>query len=241
MKRFSIVFILLFFCANLSAQESSKPKISIAAKDTSYEDIFKEIEHKSSFRFFYAPAWIKDQKGSKDYINLTAEAILKDLLENSNLNFFIDKQQKVIITQNTIIYDQLPEGYFGVENQTTEEDQVLQPVFIDRQKAAQGPIETVRIGKADQRVRKARFTLSGIIRNAQTNQPINNLAIFVKNKSTGTTTNSRGYYELQLAPGVHLIETQLPGYETVRKSVIIYNDGRLNLTILTRSIPAPVP
>lgn len=233
MKRYVLIFLFCLSGLNLSAQDDAEQRISIETNDKSFEDIFNEIEGSTTYRFFYAKTWIQGQKGSKAYDNMTVRAILLDLLKNSNLNFYIDLRNKVIITQNTIIYDELPEEYFGKSTQTiNQEQEVIRPVFLEKEESTDtGPIATVRIGKADQSSRNSRFTLSGIVRNAQTKQPINNLAIFIKNKRTGTTTNSRGYYELQLTPGTHLIETQLPGFETVRKNVILYNNGRLDLEI----------
>ena len=92
-------------------------------------------------------------------------------------------------------------------------------------------IETIRIGKENKNDTRTEFTLIGNIINTATGDPIANLALVVKGKKIGAVTDSKGFFKLKLPAGINLIETNSQGFETIKKRVVIYNDGRLNFDI----------
>ena len=51
-------------------------------------------------------------------------------------------------------------------------------------------------------------TLSGTVKNSFTGEPIQNLAIVVKNGSTGTSTDAQGFYQIELPTGVSIVPTK---------------------------------
>ncbi|MBX2826747.1 MAG: TonB-dependent receptor, partial [Flavobacteriaceae bacterium] len=92
------------------------------------------------------------------------------------------------------------------------------------------PIETVRIGKETKGSNAQQFSLTGLVLDEE-GKPLPNVTLVVKNAGTGTTTNANGAYRITLRPGVNLVEVRSLGYRNLRKRVIIYNNGSLNLTL----------
>lgn len=227
-----ITFLLLLFTCLLSAQKTQE--ISISFTDATVKDVILEIENKTVYRFYFVEAWLPGKKITGNYSNVPVDEILKKVLENTVINFYF-LGNKVILTNNNIIYDELPEGFFGVPPEVVEENEeekAYNPVFnITDESAEKKEIETIYIGKAERTKNSNRFTLSGIVLSAEDGSPIPNLSISVKNKQIGTVTNDNGFYTLKLPAGVNFIETSSLGNEDVTKRVVIYNDGVLNFKL----------
>ncbi|MDH3323070.1 MAG: TonB-dependent receptor, partial [Flavobacteriaceae bacterium] len=92
-------------------------------------------------------------------------------------------------------------------------------------------IETIRIGKENQHSRRARYTLSGHVKNNKTNEPIPNLVITVLNKNINTVTDFNGYYTLNIPVGENSLELKALGIENLKKKIVIYNDGVYNFNL----------
>lgn len=63
------------------------------------------------------------------------------------------------------------------------------------------------------------FRVSGVVRDSATGQPLAGAAIVIdyRKSLTGTTTDSKGYYSIDLPPGEHLLVARIIGYTPVRK------------------------
>ncbi|WP_460951143.1 carboxypeptidase-like regulatory domain-containing protein [Spirosoma daeguense] len=62
------------------------------------------------------------------------------------------------------------------------------------------------------------FRVSGVVRDSATGQPLAGVAIVIdfRKNITGTNTDSKGYYSIDLAPGEHLLVARLLGYTPAR-------------------------
>lgn len=228
-----IFFCLFIFTAlNLSAQNEKKLNLSFA--DATIKEVLLEVERQTAYRFYFVESWLPEKRVSGKFEDVEVEELLQQLLDNTLLNFYVHKN-RIILTRNNIIYDELPENFFGNETQiaaTPEEEGAYNPVFYEDVEAPeQRNIETITIGRAERSTGKSRLNLSGIVTSAEDGNPIPNLAISVRDREIGTVTDSRGYYSLNLPPGVNIIETRSFGSEDVIKRVVIYNDGQLNLSL----------
>lgn len=76
-----------------------------------------------------------------------------------------------------------------------------------------------------------KHTLSGYVKDAQNGETLIGVTVFIKNTTTGTTTNAYGFYSISLAPGDYLISTSYIGYQTVDKLVNLSKDIELNIDL----------
>ncbi len=232
----AILLFLNFWC--VFAQDNN-PKISLSFQNYSVEDVLKSIEEKINYRFYFVLDWLKGTSVSGSYENASVDEILTDIFNETLINYYIAKDGRVILTKNNIIYDALPDGFFGnttqgtiSENNNEEEESISAPVFFNEATTTQRtPVETIRIGKEDKNSNRKRFTLSGTVKNAVNGAPVPNLALVVQGKKIGTVTDTNGAFRIELPAGLNVIETQSLGFETALKRVIIYNDGRLDVTL----------
>ncbi|MFT5103948.1 MAG: hypothetical protein ACI86C_001609 [Candidatus Latescibacterota bacterium] len=231
-KILTLVCIFTYFIG--SAQET-EPKISINYNEASIAEVLSLIEEKSNYNFYYVPDWLESDPVTGSYEDTAVSVVLNSVLKNTILNFYVLEGNKVILTRNNIIYDTLPEGFFNDKSAAIvldEEETKTNPLFVKEEKSNQNTrIQTVRIGKENRANTRKSFTLSGIAINPNTGESIADLAIAVRGKNLGTTTDLDGRYSIDLPAGLNLIETNSLGNVDVQKKVIIYNDGILNFNL----------
>jgi outer membrane receptor protein involved in Fe transport len=217
--------------------QEKERKVSLEIQNKSTIEILSEIEQRTTFKFYYAEQWLDSTALNKSYRNESVETILTDLFQDTEINFFVTWDDRIILTRNNSIYGELPEGFFAVPGQMEMEAEPQEnvsagPILLGRQK--EGPdkiLETIRIGRERKTNRRGRFTLSGHITNTSTGEPIANLAIVVRKLNIGSVTDNTGFYEIELPSGLNVVETSSMGVESSRRNVIIYDDGRLDFSL----------
>lgn len=238
MQKIQILIAFLFFSFTINAQENSE-KISVNFKDATIKTVVETIEKNTNYKFFFIEDWLvaNDKLFSGNYTNTTINTILDDVLSTSELNYFIDKN-KVILTNNSVIYNKLPDNYFGdtLKNTVTNNKiEIEKPIFykqfdtISKNKKSNDKI--VFIGKQTLKSDKKTFILSGFIKNSKTNEPLSNVFIKVQNKATNTTTNDSGFYTIELSSGVNFLETSYVNHKKSSRKVILYQDGTLDINL----------
>lgn len=229
------IFVFLLISMVISAQEETT--ISASFQELTLQEALIEIESKTSVQFFFVEDWLSDKTTSGNYSNASLEDVLNDLFKETTINYYIMDSNKVILTQNNIIYDQLPQEFFGKtesENQQETNPQVtkrISPIFNTNTEAVGNiPIQTVRIGKESKQDNATNFVLSGII-TGDDGRPLPNVTLVLRDSGTGTTTNDKGEYRMTLQAGVNMIEARSLGFQSLQKRVIIYNNGELNIQL----------
>lgn len=229
--------IILILCFKLAVGQNEAIIISLDLNNNTIVEILNKIENKTPYYFYYDKVWLGDKKITKKFDNIAVENILNDIFENTDINFFISWDNRVILTPFNIIYSDLPKNFFGNQNQVekTTAPQVqdfVSPIFLEKQENDPNlEIETIRIGKESKQLTQTKYKLTGTIRNAKNDIPIANCAISVKKLNIGALTNAEGFYEIDLTIGLNVVEITSLGYEKLIKNIIIYNDGTLDFSM----------
>ncbi|PCJ94936.1 MAG: TonB-dependent receptor [Flavobacteriaceae bacterium] len=233
MKR--IYTIILFFCFYFSVGQNKDEGISLSYENATIKEVLNTIEETTGYHFFYVDAWLGSELVSGNYDNAPINDILESVLKKTIVNFYIMDDDKIVLTRNTIIYDSLPKNYFGSPEDELAIDGGLQeaaPLFYEEESSsAQQNINTVRIGRENRNSNRQKFTISGQAINAKTGEAIQDLAIIVKETNFGTTTDTNGYYEMELSIGRNTIVTKALGFQDTELRAIVFNDGQLNFNL----------
>ncbi|PXY41588.1 TonB-dependent receptor [Flavobacterium cheongpyeongense] len=242
MKKFILALVILF-SFQLSAQNSNE-KISITFKDDTLESALKAIEASTSYKFYFDPTWVGSNKDliTGTYTDIKINELLDKILSKTDLNFIILKN-KVILTLNSTIHDDLPANYFPdapIETTNKGANSTDNPVFYQQYDSLNSYSVTkkasiVFIGKENKNLTKKNFTISGSIKNAETGKPEANIYIKVKNKNISTSSDSYGNYTLQLPIGINVIEIKSLNHKEVTKTLMVYDDGTFDVNINDKS------
>jgi TonB-dependent receptor-like protein/carboxypeptidase-like protein len=242
MKNFIFAFIILF-SFQLSVAQNLNEKISITFKDNTLESALKAIEAKTSYKFYFDPTWVSSNKTliNETYTDIKLDELLDKILNKTDLNFIILKN-KVILTLNSTIHDELPANYFSDAPIETpgNDNNSDNPVFYQQYDSLDNYSITkkasiVFIGKENKEVTKKNFTVSGSVKNAETGKPEANIYIKVRNKNISTSSDSDGYYTLQLPRGINVIEIKSLSHKDVAKTLMVYDDGTFDVNINDKS------
>ncbi len=234
MKHVYILLCILTF--NLCVAQK-QPKIDLQFEKLNIEEILKLIENKTQYKFFFQEKWFEDKKISGNYTNMNITDILNDIFKPTNLNYYIYENNKIILTLNSIISENLPEDYFNIskiKEQKTTLSKTITPHLVLNENNYNTNIsvdETVRIGKENAGSRKRNYKLSGYVTNISSNRPVSNLSIYTSDKKISTQTDESGYYSIILPYGINYIETKALGVTNSKKRIILYNDGTLNINL----------
>jgi len=233
MRITKIVLVLIFSFQSVFSQEKLVD-ITLYFEDVKIENVIQRIEALTDYKFFYISDWLGDSVVSGDYKNVSINKLLNDIFRNTPINFYIDASSNIILTQNNIIHDKLPDDFFVIKEKSTaaesEDKNISNPIFY-KDDALVKDNDIVRIGKENRLSSLKSFVLIGNIINEETNEPISNAAILVKENNTGTTTDKNGDYEIMLKTGINTLEVSALGKGKIEKTVIIYNNGKLNFTL----------
>ena len=234
-----IIAILLIFSFYQVSGQDKTPPITLTFENTEIRDVLNKIEETLDYRFYYIDDWIKDQKITGNYENVPLNTLLEAIFKETVINFYILDNASIILTANNRVYGELPDYFFGDTQRDSiekieeplEEDEINPVFYAVEKKGTSKRGNVVRIGKENRDNTKKAYTLSGYVTNKITGEIIPNLAIVVKGKNTGTTTDSRGFYELKLSAGLNIIETSSLGTQKTQTEVVIYNNGRLDFDL----------
>lgn len=233
-KKYITLLVFFAFQCIIIAQTSGK-RVTLNVQEVSLIQVLEEIEKQTELKFFYVEEWVSGETVTANYQDSSLEEVLEELFDETLVNYFIFDENRVVLTQNNIIYDELPEGFFydpqdKIVQQEIEAD-ALNPVFHSDEPVENRELETISIGKESRYNQGQRFSLRGRVTDTKTGEPISNLSIMVRDKSIGAVTDANGYYELRLPAGPNILQTQALGTEDYEKRVVIFNEGTLNISL----------
>lgn len=228
-----IILLVACFCFHFTnAQIKEDPRVTLSFQNSSKIDVINLLEKETGFQFYFIEDWIDTKPISGNYSNTLLSAVLSTIFEDTFINFYISNDNKVILTQNNLIYDSLPDSFYKKKEEIITESKEVEPVFYEDNVVGKAKtFETIRIGKETKNNSKKFYTLSGYVKNTFTNEPIPNLALLVIGKNINAVTDIDGFYAIKLPPGINYIETKSLGIEAANKKVIIYSDGTLNFDL----------
>ncbi|RYJ52741.1 TonB-dependent receptor [Flavobacterium petrolei] len=243
-KKIYILFILLFI-NEFSFAQKPEDKLSIELKNCSLLTAIETIENSSTYTFYFDPTWINLNKNqiSGNYNNITISELLNKIFDETDLNYIIINH-KIILTSNNLIYNNLPANYFNEldSNKTTREFNNISgnPIFyrqydsLNQHKFTKKP-SLQFIGKENKNTTKKNFLLSGYIVNEKTEKPEVNIYLKIRDKDISTSSDLNGHYKLLLPAGINIIEIKSMNHVEVIKTLMVYDDGNLDITINDQS------
>lgn len=221
-----ISFILLLSTA-VNAQNTV---ITDDFSNVTFEEFAKRVEDKTDYKFFYKPIWTDSLRVTYSARNEAIEPILRKIFTGTSLRFAVGPTHQVFITDNRDIMAELPPNYFTNNTATTTETAFDYSDYEkrDRQKRALeeklyniGPKTTNLEGTA---------TLVGTLRDQKTGEPIIGGSVYIeKPQMAGTSTDQNGFFSFTLPKGRHEIKVKSIGMKALRRQVMLYGDGRLDI------------
>ncbi len=237
--RARILLLILLFLAVLPLVGQESGALSGVYNQVSLQEVILDLEKKSGYNFFFLKDWITQDSITTMFNNEAIVSVLEKVLDGTTLNFYIlENEKRIIILENTIVYDELPLYFFGrdssnVNVQTTSGVRNAPPPTFFNEDVRQTRKEygVAKVGKADVAKLKSAYVLQGKAFNARTGEVIEDLAIRVKGTNLLGVTNAQGDFELELPAGYNVLSIRAMGIAATEREVIMYSDGSLSLVL----------
>ena len=223
MRKKITLFLGFLFCLQFAFAQNDG-NLDITFENIPLKEAIEKLEEKSNLSFYFIEDWLKDIKISKTYDGKPLNFILNDLLQGSSINFFI-YDENVVLTNNSVIYSKLPDGFFNDDKVEAKPDN--EALFYNQYNNK----NLVTIGKQNQNKLQQEYTLKGRAINENTGKPIEGLIVSIQNQDLRTTTNKNGRFTLKVPSGLLQLETNLMGYDDIIKELLIYGNGSINLNV----------
>ena len=224
-----LIYLLVFIL--LPVLQVQAQTYSISFKDNTLKDALMLLEEKTGHKIYFEDTWLEenDKTFTVSFNNEHVTSILNDLLSETSLHF-VALDGRIILTKNSIVYDELPNNYFGNDNKIANSVPKKAPKFIEE--FTNNSESIIAIGKEKENTTGLSFTLEGVVKNFSKDQVVQDVIVYVKDKNLSVTTDKNGYYRLSLPYGLNIIETKGVGFNSERTKVFVYGDGTFNIEVL---------
>jgi TonB dependent receptor/CarboxypepD_reg-like domain/TonB-dependent Receptor Plug Domain len=231
------VICIVFLAGQSAAQKKPTAALTLDLHHVSYNDLLKEMEKQTGYRFFYDTA---DFDTTKLDINVQAQplsAVLQSVFAGTGINFSVDRFQHVFIARGDAINTGLPGGFFDkVDTGRLAVGDTIRDYLEDVGKTAVATIENklYLIGEKAYANLPGKVNLAGYALDAATGEPIVGASIYVENPRIGVSSDQYGYYSISLPRGRHVLNIQSIGMRDTRRLIMVYSDGKMNIELHTQ-------
>lgn len=227
----ALIYVALLTVPMLSSGQDQS--VSGSFNNASFEQFVRDVESKTSYKFYFNP-------GHTDSLRVTAspqdqrlEALLNQVLANTELRFVIDADRNVFITHEREILADLPDDFFGTSTrQSSAPASTFDYTLYEKRERERKAAETklYNIGPRTSNL-AGNASLAGYIRDAASNAPVIGAAVYVENPTIGVATDQFGYYSITLPKGRHTLKVKSIGMKATERQIMLYGDGKLNIDL----------
>lgn len=203
----------------LGAQETIV-RLSINVHDESMEDFAIAVERQSNYRFYFDEKELAGFKVTITARNRSLKDILQEVFNNTKFRFAIDDEQNVFITRRPL------QLYAGWDTAVASMDAYA---YVDEDIAAENKIYIIGI-KTNQ-VPQGNATISGVIRDQETGQPIPGATILPDKDQQGFKSDAMGRFSITLPKGDHTLLVTADNKTPVKRNIQLFGNGSLSFRL----------
>jgi hypothetical protein len=227
------IFIILFFLftGNIFSQEN---KLSLLFENILFRDLADTIEKIIPVKIYYSEKWVDNLRISVTPGGNSLKGIFDKSLLNTGFSFLITNDNKLILLKGFIKTNFSKEfrNYLKYNISRPDSVQYYQAPVIDESSAINEEYKVFRIGNPSAFKKTGNAFLTGNIKNIGTEEPVEGAIVFIEKLKVGAVTNNVGYYSLELPKGQYQVEFRLIGMKTVRRNIIIFSSGSLDVGMI---------
>ncbi len=112
-----VPFLVCFLCTIPLLYAQDSPMVSGDYTNTPLKEVVLELEQKSGYSFFFLEDMVVKDTITATFDNQPISLVLDQVLEGTSLNHYILKAEKrIVLLENTVVYDELPLYFFGKDS-----------------------------------------------------------------------------------------------------------------------------
>ncbi|MEE9460219.1 MAG: carboxypeptidase-like regulatory domain-containing protein [Bacteroidales bacterium] len=227
------IWITFYALAGTRAQVDTL-LINIRFRDTDFTEFARLVESRYPLRFHYRQDWIRMIRITDTTRQHQLNTILDNAFEGRDVYHYADRFGNIIITKNNPVYA-LPGDFFNAASDIDSVGEIILQHTNGNKHSEQNGNHTDQViyinGANGSNNGASGIRLSGLIREAETGEPIIGAVVYVEDTETGVITDMNGYYLLRLSKGTHFIRYHSLGKKDILHQVEIHATGSLDVDL----------
>ena len=228
-----ILFTLLISVALIQLHGQNN-NLTIQFNQILFSDLADTLERLVPVKIFYTENWFDSLYLSVNSEGSSLDKLLDNVLRKEGFNFIITDENIVILSKGYKIKTTFQKEYLEYLKKnyvkTIDTTKYVRPLPEQENKSISDEYRIFKIGKPSVDNREGNAVLSGNVFNpADGGEPVAGAIVYVKELKAGAITNNAGYYSITLPKGQYQIEYRTIGMKTIRRNVIIFSNGSLDV------------
>ena len=236
MKKFLFIISLIILTNNVSAQDNN---LSFRFSDILFRDLVDTIEKRVQVKIYYSNKWVDSLYLNVDAKNDSIESLLSRSLKKEGFSFIITENNKIILTKGYTIKTNFKDQYNAYLKKIMvkpDSSYYIRPVQLQENTSTNDEYKVFKIGRPSESAKSDKATLTGIVADPVSGNPVAGAVIYVAKIKAGAVTNNVGYYSLSLPKGQYQLECRMVGMRSSVRNIIIYSDGVLDIEMSESSV-----
>jgi hypothetical protein len=229
MKKLLFVIFFMILVAGLKAQENN---FTFQFSRILFKDLVDTIEKRVEVKIYYSNKWVDSLYLNINSKNDSIQNFLSRALTKEGFSFIITENNKLILTKGYTIKTNFKDQYNAYLNKSStnpDSSYYIRPVQIQESSTINDEYKLFKIGRPSESTRSEKVTLSGVVMDPVSGNPVAGAIIYVAKIKAGAVTNNVGYYSLTLNKGQYQLVCSMIGMRSTVRNIIIYSDGALDI------------
>lgn len=217
-------FHLLFFLGAtvawpLVAQEQARP----------LRELVETVERQTGLRVVGDPAVLDSTLVTAPADSADPIRALSEALRPAKL-YVARYEGDLIISGNPDLTTALPDDYFNAVERPVEQEAMASGLSLPGERKASSENKVYEVGSPTAGGEEW-LTLSGVVTNFKTGEPLSGVAIQLDTGQGGTTTDQSGHYTLRLPSGRNELRITAVGLKDTRRQLMMHASGQLDIEL----------
>ena len=206
--------MVLFLCVtSVYSQQKDQILVTNIYSNVSLEEVFQDVQSDYGVKIFYNSAWLKGTNVSKSATEVPILEFLTSILTplNMNVEAYDSYNYVVFVNEN---FDNRANA--GIPANPLASAAIIQ---VGNPAGQSGSIAT----------------LNGYVKDGKDGETIIGATVYSLENEKGTTTNDKGYYNLELPTGIQRIRVSFIGFSDEIREINLGSDGTIDVELFEGS------
>ncbi len=214
------LFVLTIPCAGQSLSEF---RLDFSSEASTVEELLGDLNAQIPGTIYCPPALRSLTLPSFATRETTLRELLRDHLTPLGLGVLFHRERIAIVMPLGDLKQQFTSQYYGAL-----EESILAVRANTREELTIGSIDDISLGDES--------SITGMVRDGETQEAIVGATLLVEGGPEGTVTDTDGYYQLSLVTGSHMLVVQSVGYRMRRLPIKVISNGTLDIALDRSSV-----
>ena len=222
---------IIVFLTSVSSICIAQHHVTLHIDNQPAGEIFRQIEKQSGYIIYRFP-WETDSLLLTIHcVDVTPETALRQAFEDTQFQVSVFEDKYIFILKDRKLNTEIPEDLFKKRLRQREGTGTTGLLLNPLEQRATSENRVYTIGDEHATNVPDRVTLTGMITDFRTGEPIVGVVIYTENMLNAATTDAFGFYTLQIPSGRQRLLIRGTGLKETYRQVMLYANGKLDIEL----------